>query len=306
MASGFQVARSPQRRLRVPGLVALLALVALAGGSLGLPRCFAPGASQRRSGRFVGSASEVSGRPRRIARQESVDFKSSGVLPQSDFAHPKLRLLQVLHTGGGVTGELEVLASELLAAYPQSRGTAVATSTLDGSWRLLGASRPGAAVPKLAFFSGGNFQHEGSIHNAGLFKAVLEAQAADVKLEVPEVRIADGRMTVSVEVSPGPGREKTLAYSADLISIDSRTFRRRLVSFDLPEPVGSLNPLMEADDLVMLIYSDDDLLVLQDQNGQLEFLVREAEQLFDHPFLFDTSDFLDVNADVFFRSVVEA
>mmetsp|Transcript_264 Transcript_264/g.619 ORF Transcript_264/g.619 Transcript_264/m.619 type:complete len:214 (+) Transcript_264:1-642(+) len=194
----------------------------------------------------------------------------------------KLRLLQALHIGRVGPGSLDALFWEMLAAAPNPTGTWDAMSAMNGKWHLLGASRPGssgAAVPRLALYSGKAFAHEGSIHNGGLFKAVLETQAADVKLGTPEVRLADGKMVVSVVVAASSGRTKTLTYTAELTPTSPKRFRRNLLSLELPGPVGTLTPLLELHDSVVVAYRDDDLLILQDESGQLEFLVHESVRL---------------------------
>jgi len=216
----------------------------------------------------------------RIARREAVDFKS--FLAPSDHARTKLQLLHALHDGGVGPGDLDALFWEMLAATHKPKGTWDAASALDGKWRLLGASRPGSSgvgASRFALYSGKAFLYEGTIHNVGLFKAVLQTQSADVQLGVPEVRIADGRMVTSVGVATASNREKTLTYAAEFTPISPTRFRRSLLSIELPEPIGAVTPLLESHDIVVIAYQDDDLLVLLDESGQLELLVHESVRL---------------------------
>jgi len=233
-----------------------------------------------------------------------VDFKSTHVLVPSSPADPKRRLLQALHDESTVAEDLEALLGELLimadSTQAPNRQTAPA---LDGTWHLLGgrcADTSGATLPELALYSGGHFLHEGSIQNGALFKAILAKQVADVKLGVPQVTIADRSVVVSVEVASAPGKEKTLAYTAELTPVSPTSFLRTLTSLELPEPVGSLTPLVDWHDNIMVAYADGDLLVLQDETGCSEFLVHDSVQVF------GKSDHLSASEKVFFQAAISA
>mmetsp|Transcript_107109 Transcript_107109/g.269375 ORF Transcript_107109/g.269375 Transcript_107109/m.269375 type:complete len:191 (+) Transcript_107109:141-713(+) len=178
--------------------------------------------------------------------------------------------------------DIDALFVEVLAAGPHHSGTWNALWPPNSTWHLLGASRLGCsgAVPvRLQLYSGGNFLHEGSIQNAGLFKPVLDAQAADIELGVPEMSIMAGRLVVSAEVAAVPGRERILEYTARYTPMSSTSFRRCLLSLELPEPVGLLTPLVETNDIIEVAYSDDDLLVFQTERASAEFFVHESVQL---------------------------
>merc|ERR1712151_187774 len=120
----------------------------------------------------------------------------------------------------------------------------------------------GKAVPRVEVFSGGHFLYEGSIRIDGLLNAIMAKQTVDVKLRVPEVRISNTSLTVSVDTAlPAPGRKQSLAYAANLTSLTPTVFQRSVSKLDLPQPIGSLMPLMEISDIIEVIYSDQDLLV---------------------------------------------
>lgn len=269
--------------------------------------CFTPAPPKRWAGRSAGSGPGVHDQPGKVARHEAVDFKSAPPLAYlSQVVDPKRRLLGALLSGQAAPQDLSALVSELLATTGPGRvGEELEVGAFDGTWNLLSAGRMDSplrtAAPRFAIYSGGRFLHEGSIHNGGLFSAVLETQAAELKLGVPKVRISEGRVDVSVHVEAASGK-KTLSYSTSLTRMSSRYFQRSLLSLELPKPVGNLTPLLENVDMVAVVYSDKDLLVMQDEKGQFEFLVDEQVQ----PRSLSDSSSISMSREAFIQSAVAA
>jgi len=205
---------------------------------------------------------------------------------------PKLRLLQTLLADErGDSREVARLVSELQVKYRKQ--TVRAPLVLDGTWDMLSSSVPDPRFPApgLSFYSDGQFMYDGSIQNGGLFRAIAEREAADVRFGVHRSKISDGKLEVSVQVEVAPGLEKTLSYIAKLSPLSPTTLKRSLMSLDLPEPLGSLTPVIEAHDLVEVVYSDDDLLILRDEAGHSEILVQESASA--SVLRSSSSDFLD-------------
>lgn len=270
---------SSARRLCVLPL-GLLALAASSTRRFGL-HCFTPSIPDRSVGHAAGRASTAHGKFGRVTLHEAMDYKSAPSLTLNSQASPKVRLLRSLLAGGGRSssaGDVQKLVAELVGE--ECSGGADAASVFGGTWHLLSSALSDSSIPapQLEIYRGGNFLHDGSIQNGGLFKAILQRQVAEVNLGVPQVTFSEDRMEVSAQAEVAPGRERTLSYSAQLRSLSPTTFHRKLTSLDLPEPVGSLTPLIETTDIIEVAYFDEDLLILRDEKGHTEILVHESTE----------------------------
>jgi len=176
--------------------------------------------------------------------------------------------------------DFDSLLAKLRAARgrPQLAPDAQTVFLREGAWRLLGASKNSAKVaPRVEVFSGGHFLHDGSIGIIGLLGAIANKQAQEIKLGLPEVRISNTSLVVSVDTADStPDRRRTLSYVANLTPLAPTIFQRSVQTLVLPEPIGTLEPLMRASDLIEVIYSDEDLLVVRDESGASEYLVHES------------------------------
>lgn len=273
------LASRPPRAAR-PSRLRLLPLCCLALAAIGTkgPRLFSFTLGARSQGAPAScTARRGDKRVGRVALNEAIGNKGVHSLLPSSQAGSKAELLQLLLVGNGNAREALQLVSKLLLTTPRRAG-AFASSVCDGVWHILSSSLLESQVkaPNLSFFSERQFMHNGSIQNGGLFKAIAQREGADVKFSMPRVSIADGVMGVSVQVQVAPGNEKAMSFAAELQHLGGRTFKRRLKSLDLPQPVGSLKPVLETDDLIDVVYADDDLLILGDESGHTEILLRES------------------------------
>lgn len=277
--------------------LAWLAVAAAAAGRLGI-LCFSPLVPERLAGHSAGRASTRQGKAGRVTLHEAMDYQSTRLLAVShQDASPKRRLLQALLTGRSGAAEVEGLVAEV---QTQSQGVG-GPAALDRTWRLLssGLSDSRFPTPELAFYKGGNFLHEGGIQNGGLFKAILQKEAAQLQLGIPRVTFSGLNMKVSAAVEVAPGREKTLSYSAQLKFLSPTTFQRVLTTLDLPDPAGSLTPLIEVHEIIEVVYSDDDLLILRDESGHTEVLAQNSAETL--VFLGESGEFMGLS-DLFLDS----
>mmetsp|Transcript_120069 Transcript_120069/g.299515 ORF Transcript_120069/g.299515 Transcript_120069/m.299515 type:complete len:369 (+) Transcript_120069:1-1107(+) len=267
---------TPQPRQHHLLPLGLLVLTAVAAERISL-LCFSAIIPDRLVGHSAGRAPAMRGKVSRITMHEAMDYPSARLLSLShESTSPKRRLLWALLGGRGGEAEVQELVTELLM---EGQGVGVA-GFVDRTWHLLscGLSDSRFPAPQLEFYKGGNFLYEGSIQNGGLFKAVLQKEAAQLKLGIPRVTFSGLNMEVSASVEVAPGREKTLSYSAQFRPLSPTTFQRTLTTYDLPDPAGSYTPLVEMHDIVEVAFSDDDLLILRDESGHAEILVQNLAE----------------------------
>jgi len=150
---------------------------------------------------------------------------------------------------------------------------------LDGTWNVKysGSIAPGplaSPTRELALFLyGGGF----SLGNAlSSFANGAFGQNLGIKVGAKTVRIQGGRdvdSTAEVEVA---GQMQTLSYVAELMPLSARRMSEEVVSLELPSPLGKQDLPFELRRSILITYLDDEMMIVRDESGVPEVLVREV------------------------------
>lgn len=151
---------------------------------------------------------------------------------------------------------------------------------LDGTWEVKysGSIAPGllaSPTRELALFLyGGGF----SLGNAlSSFVNGAFGQNLGLKISGKTVRIQGGRdvdATAEIEVA---GQEQKLSYTAELMPLSARRMSEEVVSLELPEPLGKQDVPLELRRTILVTYLDDEVMIVRDESGSPEVLVRQVE-----------------------------
>mmetsp|Transcript_106558 Transcript_106558/g.206387 ORF Transcript_106558/g.206387 Transcript_106558/m.206387 type:complete len:315 (+) Transcript_106558:69-1013(+) len=149
---------------------------------------------------------------------------------------------------------------------------------IDGAWRVeySGTYAPGVfSSPTrelaLLLYAGGF-----SLGNAlSSFANGFWGQSLGLQLGPKKVQISDGRdVTANVEVEVS-GQKQSLSYKADLFPLSSVRLSEEVLSVDLPEPLGKQEPPLELRRTVLVTFLDKDMMVVRDESGVPEVLIRD-------------------------------
>ncbi|CAJ1366964.1 unnamed protein product [Effrenium voratum] len=154
----------------------------------------------------------------------------------------------------------------------------VFSTMLDGTWivKYAGSYAPGilsSPTRELALFLyGGGF----SLGNAlSSFASGFWGQSIGVKLGSKKVQITGGRdveASADVEVA---GKKETLRYKAELMPLSSLSMSEEVISVKLPEPIGDQDLPLELRRRLLVTYLDEEMMVVRDESGVAEVLVKE-------------------------------
>jgi len=149
---------------------------------------------------------------------------------------------------------------------------------LDGSWNVkyAGSYAPGilsSPTRELALFLyGGGF----SLGNAlSSFAQGFWGQSLGVKLGSKQVQITGGRdveASAQVEVA---GRKETLTYKAELMPLSAARMSEEVTALKLPDPIGNQDLPLEIRRSILVTYLDKDMMIVRDESGVPEVLVKE-------------------------------
>lgn len=154
----------------------------------------------------------------------------------------------------------------------------VYSDLVDGKWtvKYTGTYAPGllsSPTRELALFLyGGGF----SLGNAlSSFASGFWGQSVGLKVVEKTVRIFGGRdVQASANVEFG-GQKETLTYSGELMPLSGRRMSEEVVSVDLPAPIGRQDAPVELRRTILVTYLDEEIMVVRDESGVPEVLVRE-------------------------------
>lgn len=154
----------------------------------------------------------------------------------------------------------------------------VYSELLDGTWavRYTASFAPGlfeSPTRELALFLyGGGFSLGSALSSfaEGFWGGVL-----DVKTGSKTVRIEAGRDVEAVAEIERGGSRDSLRYSAELMPLSSRRMSEEIMSLELPAPLGKQDLPLELRRTILITYLDEDLMVVRDESGVPEVLVRE-------------------------------
>lgn len=158
----------------------------------------------------------------------------------------------------------------------------VYSDKMDGTWNVkyAGSYSPGllsSPTRELALFLyGGGF----SLGNAlSSFAEGFWGQTVGVKVESKKVKISGGREAEATAMVKVAGREDTFSYKAELMPLSSSRFSEEVVSVQLPDPLGKQTLPLELRRSVLVTYLDEDMMIVRDESGVPEVLVKEISEV---------------------------
>jgi len=288
---------SPHARRGPPRLGALSVLAAAtcaAAGALLRSTCFG----------FVGRVPQVPVRGRTLADATVERSVAVGASPADgpQGSEAKVRLLDVLEDpevqaevlkseGRPVRGRVDEAINRVERLNPTEEP--VYSELLDGAWQVKYSSSyaPGllsSPTRELAFFlySGGF-----SLANAlSSFANGYWGQTVGLRVDAKTVRISEGRtVEASLEVELA-GRRETLSHKAELLPLSSARMSEEILELQLPEPLGDQPPPLELRRTLLVTYLDEELMIVRDESGAPEVLVRELVPVATEAALFPGAD----------------
>lgn len=154
----------------------------------------------------------------------------------------------------------------------------VYSEKLDGTWKVQysGSFAPGllaSPTRELALFLYGGF----SLGNAlSSFVSGAFGKNLGLKLGSKTVKIEGGRdVQATASVVRGDATDE-LFYSAELMPLSARRMSEEVMSVELPAPIGTQQPPLELRRSILVTYLDDEVMVVRDESGVPEVLVRTS------------------------------
>mmetsp|Transcript_20589 Transcript_20589/g.51479 ORF Transcript_20589/g.51479 Transcript_20589/m.51479 type:complete len:330 (+) Transcript_20589:96-1085(+) len=150
---------------------------------------------------------------------------------------------------------------------------------MDGTWtvKYSGSYAPGllsSPTRELALFLyGGGF----SLGNAlSSFAEGFWGQNLGVKQGEKTVRIQGGRDVDAIAEVEIMGMSRTLSYTAELMPLSAQRMSEEIVSLELPDPLGTQDLPLELRRSILVTYLDDEVMVVRDESGVPDVLVRKG------------------------------
>lgn len=104
-------------------------------------------------------------------------------------------------------------------------------------------------------------------------------QALGMNIEALKVEIRDNlEVTASANVNIG-GVTETLSYAAEIRPASPCQMIEQIRSVNFPEPLGTQNLLLYAERRILVTYLDEDILIVRDESGVPDVLVRRVGDL---------------------------
>jgi len=154
----------------------------------------------------------------------------------------------------------------------------VYSTELDGTWmvKYTGTYAPGllsSPTRELALFLyGGGF----SLGNAlSSFVQGFWGQSVGMNLGSKKVQIIGGRDVEASAEFEIAGRKEMLNYKAELMPLSAARMSEEVVSVKLPDPIGQQDLPLELRRSILVTYLDEDMMIVRDESGVPEVLMRE-------------------------------
>lgn len=154
----------------------------------------------------------------------------------------------------------------------------VYSELLDGTWKVkyTGTYAPGllsSPTRELALFLySGGFSPSNALASLA---AGFWGQTIGFKLGEREVTIQDGRSVAASATVEVAGGKQELKYKAELMPMSSSRMSEEVTSVELPSPLGKQEPPLELRRTMLVSYLDETLMIVRDESGVPEVLVRE-------------------------------
>mmetsp|Transcript_39188 Transcript_39188/g.71343 ORF Transcript_39188/g.71343 Transcript_39188/m.71343 type:complete len:331 (-) Transcript_39188:152-1144(-) len=154
----------------------------------------------------------------------------------------------------------------------------VFSESLDGEWmvKYAGSYAPGllsSPTRELALFLyGGGFSLGAALNS---FSSGVWGDATGLKVMAQRVSIIDGRTVDAFADIEAFGQTQTLSYMAELTPLSGARMSEEVTTLELPSPLGMVSPPLEIRRQILVTYLDSDLMIVRDESGVPEVLVRQ-------------------------------
>eukprot|EP00419_Tripos_fusus_P012759 CAMPEP_0172668068 /NCGR_PEP_ID=MMETSP1074-20121228/8832_1 /TAXON_ID=2916 /ORGANISM="Ceratium fusus, Strain PA161109" /LENGTH=312 /DNA_ID=CAMNT_0013484669 /DNA_START=47 /DNA_END=985 /DNA_ORIENTATION=+ len=263
-----------RRRFAICGTCTLFGAAALAiyvGSSVlaFASRALLPAASHRplRKEGVSRKAVEASSTAATDAKVKLMDFISDATIAQE----------VMLPEGKPMRGQLDEMITVLERSNTCDEPSY--SEMLDGTWdvKYSGSYAPGllsSPTRELALFLyGGGFSLGSALSS---FVEGFWGKSLGLTLNSKRLQITAGRdVQASADVTVGGNKER-LSYTAELFPLSARRLSEEVLSFDLPPPLGKQDVPFELRRSILITYLDDSLMIVRDESGVPEVLVREG------------------------------
>mmetsp|Transcript_142907 Transcript_142907/g.398173 ORF Transcript_142907/g.398173 Transcript_142907/m.398173 type:complete len:323 (-) Transcript_142907:182-1150(-) len=284
--SGAASARKQQMGRRARALPVLMVAVA---APLAIPGILGFAASGTVGGR--GGALQPAPLLRRHAAAAAIEEPAAAGAATDGIADAKARLLDEIADpffaeealkpeGKPMRGRVDeaIMQLERLSPTPEP----AYSELLDGTWKVKhsGAFAPGllaSPTRELALFLYSGGYSPGNLLASfaeGFWGQTLGLQVGDRTVQIQGGR--DIAAAADVEIA---GQKETLRYDAELMPLSASRLSEEVVSFDLPGPLGRQDAPLELRRTMLVTYLDEELLIVRDESGVAEVLVKELSEV---------------------------
>lgn len=204
------------------------------------------------------------------AKARLLDFLSDETLPRE-----VLRL-----EGKSIRGQVD----ELIALLERLNvcGEPAYSKLLDGTWmvKYSGSYAPGllsSPTRELALFLyGGGFSLGSALSS---FVQGFWGQTLGLGLGAKTLRIESGQEVEATAELDIAGRKEVLSYTAELMPLSARRLSEDIRSLNFPGPLGKRDAPFELRRSILVTYLDEEVMIVRDESGVPEVLVRDFSQL---------------------------
>jgi len=186
--------------------------------------------------------------------------------------------------GKPIRGRLDELIVQVERQNPTEEP--VFSESLDGEWmvKYAGSYAPGllsSPTRELALFLyGGGFSLGAALNS---FSSGVWGDATGLKVLSQRVSIIDGRTVDAFADIEAFGQTQSLSYMAELTPLSGARMSEEVTTLELPSPLGMVQPPLEIRRQILVTYLDSDLMIVRDESGVPEVLVRSDVNVIPEP-----------------------
>lgn len=212
---------------------------------------------------------------------ESPERKQSKAQLLSILSEDGLAKELMTQEGKPLRGRIDEMVSQMERLSP-TKEPVYDADKLDGSWRVKysGSYAPGlleSPTRELALFLyAGGFSPGNALTSfaGGFWGRTLGLEVTDLKVEI----MGGGSDVMSSARLSAFGQEQTVSYKGEIMPLSSSRMSEEILSIDLPAPVGKIEPPLAIRRQLVVSYLDDDMMIVRDESGIPDVLVREPKQ----------------------------